>query len=343
MYSRGVRAQRAEMSPVPWGGSPATLPRQKALAWARRVWQPARAMQHSEEHRRGVLAVLAAYGAWGLFPLYFKSLSAQPLEVLVHRVVWSALFLLAILGVQGRWQWLGNALRSPRLVLGSLLSAGLLSVNWFIYIWAVANGRVIDGSLGYFITPLVQVLFGVVLLHEGLRPAQKLALGCAALGVLWLTVQFGQLPWVGLGLAASFGSYTVLRKTQKLGSLEGLALETWLLLPVALGYLLWLRQTGQSTFFHGQLGQRVALICAGPLTSIPLVLFAAGARRIPLSLTGVLQYISPTLQLLLGIVLWHEPFQPSKALGYALIWLALLLYSGESLWVWRRTAGSRAA
>jgi chloramphenicol-sensitive protein RarD len=305
-------------------------------------------MLPSEDRRRGVLAVLGAYSAWGLFPLYFKVLRAQPLEVVVHRIVWSAAFLLLLHTIatpsagQGRWQWLREAVRSPRLLLGSLLSAGLLTINWFIYIWAVASDRVVDGSLGYFITPLVQVLFGVALLHEHLRRAQKLALGCAALGVLWLTLEFGQLPWVGLGLAASFGSYAVLRKTQKLGSLQGLALETWLLFPIALGYLLWLRQQGQSTFFQEGLGQRLALLCAGPLTSIPLVLFAAGARRIPLSLVGVLQYISPTLQLLLGVLLWHEPFQPGKALGYALIWLGLVIYSGESLWLWRRSISARA-
>lgn len=288
------------------------------------------------DRQNGVLAVLAAYTSWGLFPLYFKALRAQPLEVLVHRIVWSALFLLAINGVQGRWGWLAAVRRSPRLLLGSLLSATLLSVNWFVYIWAVSNGRVIDGSLGYFITPLVQVVFGVLLLHEALRPLQWLALGSAALGVLWLTLELGQLPWVGLSLAISFGSYAALRKTARLGALEGLALETWLLFPLAASYLIWLARTGQSGFVEGGLGQRLALLAAGPLTSIPLLLFAAGARRIPLSLAGVLQYISPTLQLLLAIAIWHEPFQQKKLIGYALIWLALLLYSAESLWVWRR-------
>ncbi|MEO8179796.1 MAG: EamA family transporter RarD [Deltaproteobacteria bacterium] len=288
------------------------------------------------DRQHGVLAVLAAYTSWGLFPLYFKALRAQPLEVLVHRIVWSALFLLAINGVQGRWDWLRAVRRSPRLILGSLLSATLLSVNWFVWIWAVSNGRVIDGSLGYFITPLLQVVFGVLLLHEALRPLQWLALGSAALGVLWLTLEFGQLPWVGLSLAVSWGSYAALRKTAPLGALEGLALETWLLFPLAASYLIWLARTGQSDFVERGLGQRLALLAAGPLTSLPLLLFAAGARRIPLSLVGVLQYISPTLQLLLGILIWHEPFQAKKVIGYALIWLALLLYSAESLWVWRR-------
>jgi chloramphenicol-sensitive protein RarD len=294
------------------------------------------------ERRHGVLAALAAYTSWGLFPLYFKSLRAPPQEVLVHRIVWSAAFLLLIHVAQRRWQWLLDVLRSPRILLGSLLSACLLSANWFIWIWAVANGRVIEGSLGYFITPLVQVLLGVLLLRETLRPAQWLSLAFAALGVLWLTIEVGHLPWVALGLAASFGSYAVLRKTAKLGSLQGLALETWLLCPLALVYLLWLVQQGQSSFLQDGLGQRVALLCAGPLTAIPLVLFASGARRIPLSLVGVLQYISPTFQLLLGVLIWHEPFSPRKALGYALIWLALLLYSGESLWMWRRTAHVRS-
>ncbi|MEY4547283.1 MAG: EamA family transporter RarD, partial [Pseudomonadota bacterium] len=184
------------------------------------------------ERRHGVLAALAAYTSWGLFPLYFKSLRAPPQEVLVHRIVWSAAFLLLIHVAQRRWQWLLDVLRSPRILLGSLLSACLLSANWFIWIWAVANGRVIEGSLGYFITPLVQVLLGVLLLRETLRPAQWLSLAFAALGVLWLTIEVGHLPWVALGLAASFGSYAVLRKTAKLGSLQGLALETWLLCPL---------------------------------------------------------------------------------------------------------------
>jgi chloramphenicol-sensitive protein RarD len=286
--------------------------------------------------RNGVLAVLGAYTSWGLFPLYFKALRAHPLEVLVHRIIWSALFLLAINAWQRRWDWLRAVLRSPRLILGSLLSATLLSINWYVYIWAVGVNRVIDASLGYFITPLLQVVFGVVILREALRPVQWLALGTAALGVVWLTLEFGQPPWVGLALAASFGSYAALRKTARLGALEGLALETWLLLPLAAGYLFWLARHGESGFYEGGLGQRLALIAAGPLTSIPLLFFAAGARRIPLSLAGVLQYISPTLQLLLGILIWHEPFQLSKLLGYALIWLALLVYSAESLRVWRR-------
>jgi chloramphenicol-sensitive protein RarD len=175
----------------------------------------------------------------------------------------------------------------------------------------------------------------VVLLKEKLRRLQWLSLGSAALGVVWLTVQFGQLPWVGLSLAASFGTYAALRKTARLGAFEGLALETWILFPVAFGYLLWLGSTGQSEFLTGTTFDRWALIAAGPITSLPLLLFAAGARRIPLSLLGVLQYVTPTLQLLLGVLVWHEPFR-QKLVGYALIWLALALYGGEGLYSWRR-------
>jgi chloramphenicol-sensitive protein RarD len=292
--------------------------------------------------RSGVLASLSAYTCWGLFPLYFKALRAAPLEVLVHRIVWSALFLALITTVQRRWGWLRQIAHAPRLFFASALSATLLSINWFIYIWAVGAGRVVDGSLGYFITPLLSVVFGVVLLKEKLRWLQWLSLGIAALGVVWLTVEFGQLPWVGLSLAASFGTYAALRKTAHLGAFEGLALETWILFPVALGYLLWLASTGQSEFLSGAPFQRWALVAAGPITSIPLLLFAAGARRIPLSLVGVLQYVSPTLQLLLGVLVWHEPFQATKLLGYALIWLALALYGGEGLYAWRRSARSAA-
>ena len=294
-----------------------------------------------DSRRSGVLCIVGAYSFWGVFPLYFKALTASPLEVLAHRVLWSALFLAGILCVQRRWAWLGGVVQSRAVLLRALASASLLSVNWFIYIWAVDSGRVVDGSLGYFITPLVSVVLGVLLLNEVLRLGQWLALGTAAAGVVWLTLQFGQPPWVGLGLAVSFGSYGALRKTAALGALEGLMLETLLMLPLALGYLVWLGGHGQSDFSRGPVALQILLVCVGPLTAVPLLLFAAGARRIPLSLVGVLQYISPTAQLLLGVWLWHEPFNQTKLFGYALIWLALVIYSGEALWASkaRRRAG----
>lgn len=294
--------------------------------------------------REGLISIVVAYALWGLFPLYFKALHAPPLEVLMHRVLWSSMFLAGLLGAQRRWAWLGAVLASPGVLRRSLLSASLLSINWLVYIWAVAQGRVVDASLGYFITPLVSVLIGVFSFGESLRSVQRLAVLTAAAGVVWLTLQFGQLPWVGLSLALTFGSYGALRKTSALGALEGLMLETLLMLPVSLSYLLWLVLSEQSAFVAGDSSLCVLLLCLGPLTSVPLLLFAFGARRIPLSLVGLLQYISPTLQLLLGVLVWREPFNQAKLMGYALIWLALLIYSLEGVWVSRaqRRAGTAA-
>lgn len=283
------------------------------------------------ERRTGVLLSIGAYTLWGAFPIYFKLLHAPPLEVLAHRVVWSALSLTAVLAAQRRVRALYASL-TRRVVLGSLFSGGLLAVNWFIYIWAVSKERVVDASLGYFITPLVSVLIAVLFFGEALRLGQRLAIVTAALGVVWLTVQFGQLPWVGLSLAFSFGTYGALRKSGVLGALEGLLLEQLLMLPFALGYLAWLSAHAQLEFGSGSTGQAALLALTGPLSSVPLVLFAAGARKIPFSLVGVLQYISPTLQLLCGVLIWHEPFNEVRLVGYAMIWLALVIYSLEGAW-----------
>ena len=210
--------------------------------------------------------------------------------------------------------------------------AVLLGNNWFVYIWAVAHERFIDASLGYFITPLVSVSLGMLFFRETLRPAQRLAIATAALGVAWLTWQFGQLPWVGLALAFSFGTYAALRKRQLLDAFQGLLLEQVLMLPLAAGYLVWSGVAGRSIFQLGDTSQVLLSILTGPLSAVPLLMFAAGARRIPLSLVGILQYISPTLQLLSGVLLWHEPFGGAKLVGYALIWLALVLYTLEGAW-----------
>jgi chloramphenicol-sensitive protein RarD len=297
------------------------------------------------ERRRGVWLSVGAYALWGAFPIYFKALEAPPLEVLANRVVWSALFLSGIAAAQGRVPALLARVRSPRVLSGSLLSATLLGVNWFVYIWAVAHGRVVDGSLGYFITPLVSVSLGVLFFREALRPAQRLAIATATLGVAWLTLQFGELPWVGLTLAFSFGSYAALRKRALLDAFEGLLLEQVLMLPLAAGYLVWLAAGGQSGFQLGGGGQAALLVLTGPLSAVPLVMFAAGARKIPLSLVGVLQYISPTLQLLCGVLLWHEPFGGARVVGYVLIWLALVIYTLEGAWLakLRRTEASAGA
>ncbi|MBB3015863.1 EamA family transporter RarD [Cupriavidus alkaliphilus] len=290
----------------------------------------------------GILYALLAYLIWGLLPLYIKSLPGiAPTEILLHRMVWSLVFLGLILAWRRQWAWLGQVVRDRRLLLSFTASAALLCANWFLYIWAVSANRVVDASLGYFINPLFSVLLGVVFLHERLRRVQWLAIAVAAAGVAWLTVAAGQLPWIALGLAASFGGYGLLRKTGALGALEGLSLETLLLFPLAAAALGWLFATGQDSFTHAAPGTQWLLLLAGPVTAVPLLFFAAGARRIPLSLLGLLQYTGPTLQLLLGVWLWHEPFPAQKQVGYALIWLSLALYAAEGLWMNARqkTAG----
>jgi chloramphenicol-sensitive protein RarD len=286
----------------------------------------------------GILFASTAYAIWGLFPLYFKALQdIPPVEILMHRIVWSLGFLLLVLAWRKQWSWIAALLRQPKVLAGFTASAILLSANWFVYIWAVNNGRVVDASLGYFINPLVSVLLGSLLLHERLRPVQWTAVALAGIGVAWLTWNAGQLPWIGLTLAMTFGIYGLLRKTAALGALEGLSLETAILFPVAIGYLTLLTLGDRNAFMTASLSSQWLLAAAGPITAIPLLMFGAAARRIPLSLLGLLQYIGPTLQLLLGVWLYHEPFSSARLLGFALIWAALALYSAEGLWrAWGR-------
>ncbi|UCG97489.1 MAG: EamA family transporter RarD [Burkholderiales bacterium] len=280
---------------------------------------------------RGIAYASAAYLLWGVFPVYFKALQGvAPLEILGHRIVWSLLVCAALLLLLRRFQWLADLRRQPRVLLWFTATSVLVAVNWFVYIWAVNAGRVVDASLGYFINPLVNVLFGALLLHERLRRAQWLAVGIAAAGVAWLTWQAGTVPWIGLVLAVSFGLYGLLRKTAALGALEGLALETLLLAPVAAAYLVWLAHSASSGFVDGGTATRLLLLAAGPVTAVPLLLFAAGARRIPFSTLGLLQYLGPSLQLLLGVWLYGEPFA-ARAPGYLLIWIALAVFSIENL------------
>lgn len=290
--------------------------------------------------RNGMLFAAGAYLIWGLFPLYFKLLQGiAPLEILLHRVLWSLLFLLSLLAWRRQWRWIQGVLRQPRVLLGFAASALLLSCNWYLYIWSINNGRIVDASLGYFINPLVNVLLGFMLLRERLRVAQWCAIALAAAGVLWLTWHSGSLPWISLLLAVTFGFYGLLRKTAKLGPLEGLSLETFLLFPLACGTLALLADQGQNAFSAAAGSQRWLLAAAGPITAVPLLLFAAGARRIPLSLLGLLQYISPSLQLLLGVWLYHEPFGAVRQIGFAAIWAGLAVYSLEGLWrTWVQSA-----
>ncbi|MDF3064722.1 MAG: rarD [Polyangiaceae bacterium] len=284
------------------------------------------------ERSRGVLYALTAYGLWGLMPLYVKALGNVPLlQIIAHRVVWASLLLALLVLATGRVAWLALLRQQPRLLWTFALSAAALSVNWLMYIWAVGQGRVVDASLGYFINPLVSVVLGLVVLKERLRPAQWAAVGVAAFGVAWLSLLAGELPWIGLTVAASFGVYGLLRKTAPIDALGGLTLETLLLLPVALGYVLYSSFRSGGAFAGGGLNRTLLLLAAGPVTALPLLAFGAGARRIPLALVGILQYVSPTLQLLLGILAFGEALPARKLAGFSLIWLAVLLYSIESL------------
>jgi chloramphenicol-sensitive protein RarD len=291
----------------------------------------------------GVLYAALAYTAWGLLPIFFKQLShVSAFEVVAHRMVWALLFLLCVLLVLKRWAWLRDVSRQPRVLLTFCVSALLLSANWSVYVWAIQNAHVIDASLGYFILPLVNVFLGFIFLKERPRRGQWLAVALAAAGVLWLTLQAGRLPWIALVLATTFGIYGLLRKLAQPGALEGLTLETLLLSPFAAGMLAWWAWHGHGALVQGDALTMGWLLLAGPLTAIPLLLFAAGARRIPMATLGILQYISPSLQMIVGVWLYGEVFEPARAIGFYLIWTALLVYSVESLWSVRKQPAQRA-
>ncbi|MCU0775166.1 MAG: EamA family transporter RarD [Ideonella sp.] len=290
----------------------------------------------------GIAYAALAYTLWGLFPIYFKQLQAvPPSEVLVHRIVWTLALVVALLMAMRRWSWLPAALRQPRWMAAFAVSAALLALNWLTYVWAVTSGHVVEASLGYFINPLFSALLGVTLLRERLRTAQWSALALAAVGVGWLTVDAGHLPWIALLLGSSFAVYGLLRKVATLGSLEGLTLETLLLAPVALLAFAWWTYRGDAVFPSSDAGTNALLLLSGPLTALTLLLFAAGARRITLTTLGLLQYISPTLQFALGVWVYREPFDAGRLVGFGLIWTALALYSAEGLW--RRREAARVA
>jgi chloramphenicol-sensitive protein RarD len=282
--------------------------------------------------RTGILSAALAFLCWGLFPLYFHAIGEVPaLQILAHRMLWSLAFLLIVLALRRQWRWL-EQVRQPRVFWSFVASAILLAANWLVYIWAVNNGHVIEASLGYFITPLLNIMFGFLLLKERLRRLQWAVIAIAALGVAWLSWQSGSVPWIALLLAATFGGYGLLRKTAALGALEGLSFETMVLFPVAAAYVAWLTLHGENAFITtGSDTTRWLLVASGPITAIPLLLFANGARQIPLSILGLLQYLTPTIQFLLGVLLFKEAFSADRLVGFALIWAALALFAGEGL------------
>ena len=289
----------------------------------------------------GLVYAALAFAWWGLFPLYFRLVTKVPApEILAHRVVWCLLCLAALLTGRRQWGWLRQVLRQPRVLAAFIASALLIGANWLAYIWAVNHGHVIEASLGYFITPLVNVLLGVTLLHERLRRLQWLALAVAAAGVLWLTVQAGQPPWIALALAISFGGYGLLRKIAVLGALEGLTLETLLLAPLALLVLGIAASQGTASFPAPDVLTNLWIIALGPITAVPLLLFAAGARRLSMATLGIVQYLGPTIQFLLGVSVFGEPFSGARFVGFAGIWLALVIYTLDG---WRISRAAMAA
>lgn len=287
---------------------------------------------------------VSAFLLWGLFPLYFKLLKDVPsFDIVVHRLFWSFVFLAGVLLWRRQWAWLGKALKNPMVVIGFLASALLLSGNWTLYVWAVNDGRIVDTSLGYFMSPLVSVLLGFLILKERLRPLQWVSVALALGAVGWLTFANGSLPWISLLIALTFGLYGLLRKTAQLGALEGLSMETLMMLPLVLIILSFDTWRGSNSFVNASAGSQLLLVLSGPVTAVPLLLFAQAARRIPLSLLGLLQYISPTIQLLTGVLLYDEPFAGNRAIGFSVIWLALAVYSAEGLWrLWRARAETAA-
>ena len=294
--------------------------------------------------QKGGLYAASAYVLWGVLPLFWKALHDVPaIEILAHRMVWSLLVVLLLLAYQGHWSWLRTALRDRRTVLTFTTTAVVLSLNWFVYIWAVNAGHVVEASLGYFINPLVNVLLGRLFLHERLRLWQGIAIVIALGGVLYLTISYGVVPWIALTLALSFGLYGLLRKTAALNSLEGLTMETLLLFFPALVYLLWLGMNGTGAFGTAGLTTTALLAGAGIPTALPLLLFAAGARRITLTALGILQYIAPSIQFALGVLLYHEPLSQARLVGFGLIWVACALYTVESISTGRGVARRRVA
>jgi len=277
---------------------------------------------------------------WGLFPLYWPLLEpAGAVEILAHRVVWSLAVVLGILVVSRRWAFVSMLLSQPRRI--GLLAAGaaVITVNWGVYIYGVNSGHVVESSLGYFINPLVTVLLGVLVLGERLRPTQWAALCLGALAVVVLTVDYGRPPWIALVLAASFGTYGLMKKQADVGAVESLAVETTILFPLALAYLLWLAAAGRSTFGHVSDGHSVLLAAAGVVTAVPLMCFGAAAIRVPLTTIGLLQYLTPTMQLVFGLTIFHEAMPLPRLLGFSLVWLALMVFSADSL----RAARTRRA
>lgn len=286
---------------------------------------------------RGALAATSSFLIWGIVPAYWKQMQGvSAFELITHRIAWSLLFLLGVLWWQKNLRALRPAFTEPRTFGLNLLSSVLLAINWTVYIWAVNSGHVIESSLGYFLVPLVNVALGSALLHERLRRPQWIAIGFATAGVGVLLTRAGHVPWIAITLAVTWAGYGLLKKRSALGSIAGLTVETILLFPLAAGLLLWWHHTGEGALGRVDLRLHLYILSVGVVTAIPLLLFAYGAQRIRLATLGLLQYLAPSVQFLIGYLVYREPFDTARLQAFSLIWCGLALYSADAFWTQRR-------
>lgn len=282
----------------------------------------------ASETRAGLAFGVGAYVFWGVVAIYFRFVrSVAPLEILAHRIVWSVVVLVLIVAISRRWMLLHGAVRVPRSLGLLFVSSILIAVNWLVFIYAVTTDHLVDASLGYFLNPLVNVLLGFLVLHEKLRRIEWVSVGIAAVGVTWLIAGAGVFPWISLVLAITFALYGLTRKVAGVTSIEALTIETAILLPVAGAYLVYRAAQGTLAFAHTSTALDLLLIAAGPLTAIPLLLFASAVRRLRLATVGLLQYISPTIQFVLAVAIFREPFGKERLIAFAIIWTAIAIYA----------------
>jgi chloramphenicol-sensitive protein RarD len=280
---------------------------------------------------KGILAGIGAYALWGVLPIYWKLLHEVPAaQIIGHRIVWSFALLALYVFISGQWQKFRSTAFQGRTIGIYSIAAVLLSLNWLIYIWGVNAGFIVETSLGYFINPLFSVLLGVIFLRERLRPLQWIPVTLAAVGVIYLAIAYGRLPWIALSLAFTFSIYGLVKKLSPLGSLYGLTLETGIVFPLALLYLSFVGLSGSGAFWHNSTGIDILLMSTGLVTPIPLLMFASAAKQIPLTVVGLLQYIAPTMQFLIGVLIYKEPFDTSHLIGFGFVWVALIIFAIEN-------------
>lgn len=301
--------------------------------------QPVSEAEAQAEFRQGLLFGLSAYVMWGFFPAYYKLTDSVPADIVVsHRIVWSILFVGLFLYLRGRWQEVREALGQPAILVRLMASATFIGVNWLVFVWAIEQERVLDVSLGYFINPLVSILVGLVVLHERLSMGQGFAVAIAALAVLIQAILAGGVPWVSLILAFSFAGYGYVRKVTPVKATPGMFVETLLLFPLAAAYLLYSLGTGADALVLGDIPVLIALIGTGIVTALPLTLFSAAARRLPLFMLGLMQYLAPSLHFVMAVYVWNEPLDLTKLLAFAMIWTALAVFTLDS---WKRYRRAR--